>query len=285
MQRTAFFISDGTGITAETLGEALLAQFEGVHFEFVRLPYVDTDERARLAVEQIDAAAERDGRRPIVFDTVIDQRLRQILASAKASMFDIFTTFLAPLEQAIGAQSSFTVGRFHGPNSSTYHARIDAVHYAMANDDGATGSDYQNSDVILIGVSRSGKTPSCIYLAMQFGVHAANYPITDDDLESDRLPPALGRFQERLFGLTIDPARLAEIRNERRPGSRYASLRQCEDEVRHVEALLRRHHIPSLDTTRVSVEEIATRIMMEKGLRGRKGQSVSPGDAAPPRRA
>jgi len=268
MRRTAFFISDGTGITAETLGEALLAQFEDLQFEFVRLPYVDSEERARHAVEQIDAAAARDGHRPVIFDTVIDQRLRQILATSKGAMFDIFTTFLAPLEQALGTQSSFTVGRFHGPQSSLYHARIDAVHYALANDDGATGSDYGKADVILIGVSRCGKTPSCIYLAMQFGVHAANYPITDDDLQSSRLPAALLPFHDRLFGLTIDPERLAQIRDGRRPGSRYASLRQCEDEVRQVEALLRRHRVPVLNTTRLSVEEIATRIMMEKGLRG-----------------
>lgn len=271
MKRTAFFVSDGTGITAETLGEALLAQFEGVEFDFVRLPYVDTEERARDAVARIDAIAARDGERPIVFDTVIDQRLRQILASSHGAMFDIFSTFLAPLEQAIGAPSTFSVGRVHDPHSGLYHARIEAVHYAMSNDDGASGSDYSKADVILVGVSRSGKTPSCIYLAMQFGVHAANYPITDDDLQSTRLPPALARYQDRLFGLTIDPSRLAEIREQRRPGSRYASLRQCEDEVRQVEAMLRRHHVPHLNSTRMSVEEIATRILMEKGLRGRKG--------------
>jgi len=270
MKRTAFFISDGTGITAETLGEALLAQFEGVAFDFVRLPYVDTEERAHNAVARIDAIAARDGERPIVFDTVIDQRLRQIISSSRGAMFDIFSTFLAPLEQALGAPSTFTVGRVHDPQSNIYHARIDAVHYAMANDDGASGSDYAKADVIMVGVSRSGKTPSCIYLAMQFGVHAANYPITDDDLQSMRLPPVLTRYQERLFGLTIDPPRLAEIREQRRPRSRYASLRQCEDEVRQCEAMLRRHRIPYLNSTRMSVEEIATRIMMEKELRGRK---------------
>lgn len=270
MKRTAFFVSDGTGITAETLGEALLAQFEGVQFDFVRMPYVDTEERARDAVERINAAAESDGISPIVFDTVIHQHLRQIIASSRSVMFDIFSTFLAPLEQALGVPSTFTVGRVHDPQSGLYHARIEAVHYALANDDGATGSEYGKADVILVGVSRSGKTPSCIYLAMQFGVHAANYPITDDDLQSTRLPPMLARHQERLFGLTIDPARLAEIREQRRPSSRYASLRQCEDEVRQVEAMLRRHRIPHLNSTRMSVEEIATRIMMEKDLRGRK---------------
>jgi hypothetical protein len=271
---TAFFISDGTGITAETLGEALLAQFEGLHCEFVRMPYVDTVEKALGAVERIDAAAARDGVSPVIFDTIVDQRLRQVLAGSKGCMFDIFATFLAPLEQAIGRPSTFSVGRHHHVHTSTYHARIDAVHYAMANDDGASGSDYAKADVILVGVSRSGKTPSCIYLAMQFGVHAANYPITEEDLERGRLPPLIAGFQDRLFGLTIDPERLAAIRHERRPGSRYASLRQCEDEVRQVEGLYRRHRVPYLNTTSMSVEEIATRVMMLKGLKGRKTLSA-----------
>jgi len=269
MKRSAFFISDGTGITAETLGEALLAQFGGLQFEHIRLPYVDDAEKARSAVARIDAAAQRDGVAPLIFDTVVDQQLRQILATSRGVMFDIFATFLAPLEQAIGQPSSFTVGRFHDPHHSLYHARIDAVHYAMANDDGARGSEYEKADVILIGVSRSGKTPSCIYLAMQFGVHAANYPITDDDLESSRLPGSLTRFHDKLFGLSIDPDRLSAIREQRRPASRYASLRQCEDEVRRVEGLLARHRIPFLNTTRMSVEEISTRIMMHMGIKGR----------------
>ena len=270
MKVTAFFISDGTGITAETLGEALLAQFDGLDWTIVRMPYVDSEEKALVAVERINAAADRDDRPPVIFDTIVEQRLRQILAGSRGNMFDIFGTFLAPLEQAIGAPSNFSVGRPNGPNSIHYHARIDAVHYAMANDDGASGSDYDKSDVILVGVSRSGKTPSCIYLAMQFGVLAANYPITEDDLERGRLPPLIAGFQQRLFGLTIDPERLAAIRHERRPDSRYASLRQCEDEVRQVEGLFRRHRIPFLNTTAISVEEIATRIMMLKGLQGRK---------------
>ena len=271
MKRTAFFVSDGTGITAETLGEALLAQFEGIEFEFVRMPYVDTEHKAARAVTSIDEAALRDGLPPLIFDTIIDRRLRQILASSQGCMFDIFSTFLAPLETALGKPSSFSVGRYHGQHHDLYHTRIDAVHYAMSNDDGASGSNYEKADVILAGVSRSGKTPSCIYLAMQFGVYAANYPITEDDLETTRLPPQLLPHQHKLFGLTIDPERLAAIRNERRPQSRYASLRQCEDEVRQVEGLLRRYHVPFLNATHLSIEEIATRIMMEKGIRGRKG--------------
>ena len=270
MKRTAFFVSDGTGITAETLGEALLAQFEGLEMEFVRMPYVDTQDKARAAVEAINAAASRDGCAPLIFDTVVDQRLRQILGTSAGNMFDIFATFLAPLEQALGKPSSFTVGGFHHAQHHHYYQRIDAIHYAMANDDGASGSEYAKADVILVGVSRSGKTPSCVYLAMQFGVHAANYPITEEDLDRGRLPPVLVAAQERLFGLTIDPERLASIRHARRPDSRYAALRQCEDEVRQVEGLFKRYRIPFLNTTRMSVEEIATRIMMEKAIQGRK---------------
>lgn len=274
MKRTAFFISDGTGITAETLGEALLAQFLNLRFEFIRLPYIDCEEKARQAVARIDAAAERDGAQPIIFDTIVDKRLREILAGSRGRMFDILDTFLAPLEQALQAPSSFSVGHHHRMHQSLYAARTDAVHYAMANDDGASGSEYNKADVILVGVSRSGKTPSCIYLAMQFGVHAANYPMTDDDLESNRLPGSLLHFQDKLFGLSIDAERLAAIRHERRPDSRYASLRQCEDEVRQVEGLFHRHHIPFLKTTSMSIEEIATRIMMEKGIQGRRRSSA-----------
>lgn len=270
MKRTAFFISDGTGITAETLGEALLSQFEGVDFRFVRMPYVDTEEKAHSAVQTINAAARRDGLRPVVFDTVIDQRLRHIIAASEGRLFDIFATYLRPLEQTLGMPSSFSVGRYHGQHHGLYHARIDAVHYAMATDDGAAGSDYTQADVILVGVSRSGKTPSCIYLAMQFGVRAANYPLTEDDFDDGAFPEPLAPYRDKLFGLTIDPGRLCTIRQQRRPRTRYASLTQCETEVRAAEDMFLRDDIPFVDTTRISVEEIATRILMLKGISVRR---------------
>lgn len=271
MKRTAFFISDGTGITAETLGEALLSQFDGIEFRFVRMPYVDTEEKAHSAVQTIDAAARRDGLRPVVFETVIDPRLRAIIAASEGRLFDIFGTFLRPLEQTLDASSSFSVGRYHGQHHSLYHARIDAVHYAMTTDDGAAGSDYTQADVILVGVSRSGKTPSCIYLAMQFGVRAANCPLTEDDFDHGVFPGILEPYRDKLFGLTIDPKRLCGIRQQRRPRTRYASLHQCEAEVRDAENMFLRDGIPFLDTTRISVEEIATRVLMLKGISVRRG--------------
>lgn len=270
MRRTAFIISDGTGITAETLSEALLSQFDGLEYVTLRFPYVDTPEKIATIVERIGQAAEQDGARPIVFDSLVDQELRAMLAECRGVMFDIFGTFMLPLEQELGVPSSKRTGQFHNTERSQYHRRIDAMNFALSNDDGASGSEYEKADVILTGVSRSGKTPSCVYLAMQFGIFAANYPITDEDLETSRLPASLARHRDKLFGLTIDPVRLAAIRNERRPGSKYASERQCEDEVRQVEGLFMRNRIPYLNATHMSVEEISTRIMMEKNLKSRK---------------
>lgn len=270
MNRTAFFVSDGTGITAETLGDALLSQFDGFDYRKVRLPYIDSAAKVEMAIEQINRTAEIEGVRPIVLDSIVDEAIRARLGEANALRFDVFGTFLAPLESELGIPSSKRSGRFHTVNNRQYLTRIDAMNFALNNDDGATGSEYANADIILTGVSRSGKTPSCVYLAMQFGVFAANYPITEDDLETSRLPASLQKYRSKLYGLTINPEHLAAIREERRPGSRYASVRQCEDEVRQVEGLFDRNHIPYLNATHMSVEEIATRIMMEKNIAGRK---------------
>jgi hypothetical protein len=269
MDRTAFFISDGTALTAERLGRALLAQFPNISFRMVRMPYTDDERKAEEARHRINLALKTDGAPPVVFDTLINRQLGAIIASSDGVVIDVFATYLGRLEEALGTSSSLVgVGEYHGSlEKPHYDTRIDAVHYAMANDDGNEGSEYKQAEIILVGVSRSGKTPSCIYLALQFGIYAANYPITDDDLEAGRLPRALLQNQQKLFGLTIEPQRLAAIRSERRPNSRYASLRKCEDEVRQVELMFRRYGIPHLDTTDISIEEIATRILMSHGHR------------------
>ena len=268
-KRTAFFISDSTGITAETLGESLLAHFDTIEFDKVILPYVDNGEKARLAVARINQAAAMDGVAPLIFDTVVDREIRAILAASHGFVVDLFATFLEPLERELNAPSNFTVGR--GPVSATnnnlYSRRIEAVHYALDNDDGARLHRYDEAELILLGISRSGKTPTSIYLALQAGIFVANYPLTEDDLDQPRLPKLLEPFRARLYALTIKPDRLAAIRSERRADSRYASLKQCEDEVRLAEGLYRKLHIPFIDTTDISIEEIATRILADTGLR------------------
>lgn len=270
MKRTAFFISDGTGITAEALGNSLLAQFENIQFDKVTLPYIDSVSKATDAVQRINKAGSLDGNRPLTFDTIVDSRIRAELSSADAFMVDIFGTFLAPLEEELSSSSSYTVGKSHSiTNDGNYEQRIKAVSYALENDDGARTHYYDAADVILIGPSRSGKTPTCLYLALQYGIKAANYPLTDDDMGEQRVPDALRGYRKKLFGLTIDPVRLSAIRNERRPGSSYASQRQCTLEVNEAEAMYRRERLPSLNTTDYSVEEISTRIILKSGVERR----------------
>ncbi|CAM3826051.1 MULTISPECIES: pyruvate, water dikinase regulatory protein [Pseudomonadaceae] len=270
MKRTAFFISDGTGITAETLGQSLLAQFENIQFTKLTRPYIDSIEKARAMVQQIDAAAERDGARPIIFDTIVNRDIRAILDTANGFMIDIFSTFLSPLEQELSSHSSYSVGKSHSIGQhSNYMERIEAVNFALDNDDGARTHYYDKADLILVGVSRCGKTPTCLYMAMQYGIRAANYPLTEDDMERLQLPESLKKHRDKLFGLTIDPDRLTAIRHERKPNSRYASFAQCEFEVREVEGLFRRENIAFINSTHFSVEEISAKILVEKGVERR----------------
>lgn len=267
MKRTAFFISDGTGITAETLGNSLLSQFEAIHFRKVTLPYIDTVEKARAAVERINTACDEDGELAIIFDTIVDETVRTELSSCRGFKIDVFSTFLKPLEKELRTHSSYSVGKSHAIlEMNRYKERIDSVNFALDNDDGARTQQYDSADIILVGVSRCGKTPTCLYMALQFGVRAANYPLTDEDLESTQLPEILQKHRHKLYGLTIDPFQLAAIRHERRANSRYASLDQCDFEVRTVERMFKQHDLPYINTTNFSIEEISTRIIAHTGL-------------------
>lgn len=265
-KRPVFIISDSTGITAQTLAQSILSQFENVSFTTTVIPYVDTLEKAEHTVERINRSDSND-ETPIIFDTVIDPQLSNVLANARGKRFDVLGMYLKPLQEELGQKSTLTVGKAHGSTQDKhYKNRIDAVHFAMENDDGAKTRYYDKADIILTGVSRCGKTPTCLYLALQFGIFAANYPITEDDLEELTLPKALREHKHKLFGLTIAPDRLSTIRNERRSNSKYASMRQCEMEIREVEGIFRRFGIDFINTTDSSVEEIAASILDQSGL-------------------
>ncbi|ASQ45868.1 posphoenolpyruvate synthetase regulatory kinase/phosphorylase PpsR [Legionella clemsonensis] len=268
MKQHVFMISDGTGITAENLGNSLITQFENIEFEKLTLPYIDSVLKAEAAVQRINSCYEETGVKPLVFMTLVNPEIVKTIQQAKASMFDLFNTFLGPLEQALHAKSSYTVGRTHGvANSQSYRQRIEAVDYALAHDDGIKIRDYDKADIVLIGVSRCGKTPSCIYMALHFGVLAANYPFTEEDLTFLNLPDTLRPYKHKLFGLTIDAERLQHIRTERRPNSKYASAEQCRLEVSEVEAMYKREKIPYLNSTRYSIEEIATKVLAAAGIK------------------
>ncbi|MGE7137067.1 posphoenolpyruvate synthetase regulatory kinase/phosphorylase PpsR [Luteibacter sp. NPDC031894] len=266
MRRTVFFISDSTGITAETIGNSMLAQFEGVQFDTHRLPFIDNAAKAESACLRIKTKYAQDGQRPIVVNTMTSRALCDIVAGSGALMLDVFAPFIEPLEAELGAKQSGAVNRSHGlVDFERYEARIEATNYALAHDDGLD-VDYNQSDVVLVGVSRSGKTPTCLYMALHYGVCAANYPLTDDDLDKLELPTRLRPYRSRLFGLTIDPVRLAQIREQRRPGSRYATLKQCRWELEQADRLMRRENIPVLNTTHTSIEEISSKIFEYLGI-------------------
>ncbi len=264
--RQVFFLSNGTAITAETLGMSLLAQFPDHPFQTHTVPFVDTLEKAQAVAEEINACLGATGQLPIVICTMGDEDLIKIIHQCKALVIDPFGDILPRLEKALAAQHHQPGESHRTANPSLYESRIDAIDYAMQHDDGGKMQNYNEADIILVGVSRSGKTPSCLYLALQFGIKAANYPITEEDMDSDRLPVPIAPYKERLYGLTTDLQRLINIRQERRPNSRYASSDQCRFELRAVEEMYQQHRIPYINTSRMSVEEISARIIRDNGL-------------------
>lgn len=267
MKRTVFFVSDGTGISAESLGKTLLAQFDQYTFDTHTFPFVNSVEKANAILQKMTQMSYSDSERPIMVCTVIHPEVRQILKKSDAFTIDLLETFIAPMEQELNSSAVQQIGRTHGLSRQTaYNQRIEAVHYALDNDDGASIKGYASADVILVGVSRSGKTPSCLYMALQYGIMAANYPITEEDMNSGQLPRALKPFKNKIFGLTINPERLAEIREERRPNSRYSSLRQCTLEIEETKALFRQGGIPFINTTSMSIEEMSSKIIQKLGL-------------------
>ena len=265
--RTVFFVSDNTGVTAETFGQSLIVQFDGVEFQKVTVPFVSTLEKARGTVLRINHAAEVDGCRPVVFSTLVQDDIREALRECDGLVLDFFDAFLAPLEKEIGRPSAHSTGRGHGVSDvKAYTNRIEATNFVLATDDGANLGSYHEADVILTGVSRSGKTPTCLYLGLHYGVYAANYPLTDHEFESKQLPAALRPHRDKLYGLTIAPSRLFQIRKERRSHGQYASQPQVMYELRQAEAMFRRHGVPYIDTTDISIEEIASTILEATGI-------------------
>ena len=262
MTRTLFIISDGTGITAETLGHSLLSQFKDITFRQIRMPFVTSLDLVQDCLDRIAEVRLQEGVRPIVVSTLIDPTLAEKLRSTDALILNLFEAFIAPLEQELGAKASHAMGQFHGgADTRDYAARIEAINFTLAHDDGVSHSDLSEADVILVGVSRSGKTPTSLYLAVQFGLKAANYPLIPEDFERQRLPVALHQHRNKLFGLSIEPGRLASIRKERRPESHYAALDNCRWEIDQAQRMMKREGIRWLDSTTKSIEEISATLM------------------------
>lgn len=262
MKRTVYFVSESTGITVETLGHSLLSQFDTVDFERVYMPYINTVLRAKALTQRMREATDRDEVRPIVFCTMLDDKVRDVLKGGDCYFIELFEGFVDPISRELGVPPSRKAGRSHAiTKPHSYTMRIDAINFAMANDDGMRPDNFARADVVLIGVSRSGKTPTCLYLAMHYGLRAANYPITEEDFERGDVPPELWDCRKKLFALTIDVQRLKRIREERRPGSPYASLERCQGDIRQAQNMFKRLDIPVLNTTSQSIEQISSHIL------------------------
>lgn len=269
MKYVAFFVSDGTGITAESLGHSLLSRFNGVQVDQITLPYINTEIRAKQVTQRINDSAKLSEKPPLVVISIVDAHLREIIRASDGLVLDMFEAFLDPMEKLFDRSADVSPGTAFGMAQTNYHQRIQAVNFVLENDDGGNIKNYHLADVILIGLSRSGKTPTCLYLGMHFGIRAANYPFTEEDLDDSALPKILQAQKDKLFGLLIEPERLASIREERYANSRYASLKQCEFETRQFEAILKRHRLPYLNSTHLSIEELSTRLMDTLGIERR----------------
>ena len=266
--QNVFFISDGTGITIESLGHSLFTQFPDITFEKEVFPFVTSKENVEQVITRIKKVAATSENPPLVFTSLADENLKNLFITNDIAVFDIFSTFIPEMESNLAAQASHAIGETHGVGStSTYIQRIDALNFTLSHDDGLRTDDYEHANVILTGVSRSGKTPTCLYLAMHYKLKTANYPLIDSDFDSLQLPDVLKSVQNRAFGLTISPQQLCRIREERKPNSKYASLEQCEFEVRQVEKMYKLAKLPFIDTSSISIEEIATTIIQHMDLK------------------
>ena len=266
--RPVFIVSDGTAITAETLAHSVMTQFPDLVYDQQRIPFIDTPEKAHQVAKRIERTLNETGVRPLVFSTFVDPEIsKEFLKTAPGFQVELFRSFVGPMERELGMKSTHTVGATHKiRNEERYNKRIAAIDYTLQHDDGQTNRGLDQAEVILVGVSRSGKTPTSLFLAMQFGIKVANYPLIPEDFDRGELPPALEPLRDKLFGLSIKPERLSEIRNERRPGSHYASIENCRKEIEDAEKLMRRNGIEWLNSTTKSIEEIAATIIAKQHL-------------------
>ena len=265
--RTVFFISDSTGISAQTLGHTLLAQFEHINFRQITYSFIDSVEKAQQCLPKIIEAKNRDSHRPVIFSTLLDEDIQKVFHDVDALFIEFIDPFIDELEREFDQEPTHRVGKLRGAvDQKRYNDRIEAINFSLDHDDGVTDRNLDKADVILIGVSRSGKTPTSLYLALQFGIRAANYPLIPEDFDRNALPASLASYKNKLIGLTIAPERLHQIREERRPGSKYASLENCKQELAAAEKMMKREGIKVLNSSTRSIEELAASIIGEFGL-------------------
>ncbi|HRG62349.1 MAG: kinase/pyrophosphorylase [Neisseriales bacterium] len=260
--RSVFYISDQTGITTEKLGAALLGKFPQIEFRKESFPFADTPSKISQALIRVKNRFLTDGMKPIIVSSVITPKLRKLLDVDYALTLDFFDAFIGKMEAELGCQATHEISKIHGiGDEDKYNHRIDAIHYSLDNDDGVSSRHYDEADIIIIGVSRVGKTPTSIYLSVNYGIKVANYPLAEADLQTDHLPKALVPYHHKLFGLSIEVERLHSIRTHRLPNSKYAQLNTCVNEIQAAERIMNHCGVPFLNTSHKSIEEISVAIM------------------------
>jgi regulator of PEP synthase PpsR (kinase-PPPase family) len=276
-----FFLSDSTGISAETMGNALLIQFPDLQFERTLIPFISTVDQAREVVAQLDAAMDGPVT-PLCFTTAAVDEVREELLRTKAPIIDFFGIHMSRIEEQLGARGLHEARRLHGVGDvRRYNSRMAAIEFAIEHDDGLSPRGLDRADVVLVAPSRCGKTPTAMYLALQHGMFVANYPLVDEDLETTDLPRPVRHLADRCFGLTTTVARLSRVRQERRPDSRYASEEQCRFELRGATAMYDRHQLPTVDTSASSVEEIAAVVIQTLARQRRSSERPRSGHDVP----
>lgn len=256
--KDVYYVSGSTALLAEDVGKALLCQFQEISFNEEKIPFIKTRAAAEKAMKHI--LEQSGGVRPLVFCTIMDAGIKKILDSPEVEFFDVFGNVLDRLENCLETKALRVPGYSRNIDDITLAKRVEAIHFSIEHDDGTRSREYDEAEVILLGVSRSGKTPVSVYLATHMGIKSANFPLTSEHLDSYELPPEIVRNRKKVVGLMTSPGLLHKIREQRYSGSTYAKLSTCATELNQAKEIYLRYGIQSLETDGKSIEETSVQV-------------------------
>lgn len=259
-----YYISDSTAILVKNLGHSLICQFPEINFIEEKFPFVNSVKEAQKVLAHI--LKRSGGRQPIVFSTIMNEDVRNVFNNSEIEFIDAYGHFLTRLEDCLEATALRVAGYYRTTTEVDLAKRAENINFSLEHDDGTGLDGYPAADVILLGISRTGKTPISVYLATQMGLKAANFPLIDKYLTEYRLPDQIVRSKHKAVGLTTTPELLSSIRERRLPGSNYARLSTCLEEMDQADKIYKKYKIPTISSAGKSIEEIATQVSQELKL-------------------
>jgi len=262
--KDVYYISDSTGILATNLGQALICQFPEVNFSGEKFPFIRTVEDAKKTLAYI--LSRSGGRRPLIFSTIINSDVRKIFDSPEVEFFDAFGHFLDRLETCLETPALREPGFARHLDNVHMAKRVEAIYFCLEHDDGRKVDEFDEADIILLGVSRAGKTPISVYLSTQMGLKSANFPLTSEYLTRYRIPDGIMQNRAKAVGLTTSAQLLNSVREKRYPGSNYAKLSTCIEEIHQAQRIFQKNKIPIISTAGKSIEEAATQVLRELSI-------------------